>query len=179
MNVLDVLLAAGPAVTAQQAAPVVVPPVAAPFDMTAIYVLVGMFVLKEIGKLAVDIVRGLGARTVNQEDEAKKAMKASLEEHDEKFEEVTRTLDAVTRDNKTIAEATTAISAMVKEIKEHVETRFDKQAEFYRGQIKDATDTYVRKLSDMEQTLRRDMQRAIHDAEVMREEKERTKKRAR
>lgn len=171
-SLLYLLLSASP--VAAQPAPTV-PPVPTTTDpMTAIYLLVGAFVLKELLSFGRDFIKGLATRTVEREDKDKEDLKKRLEEHDDRFEETDRsvaaidkTVGAVQLEMKQVLSTVEATRGMVIEIKGAMDNRFEKQAEFYRTQIKELLQGVDKRLEDLEFKLRQDMSRAVHDASMM------------
>lgn len=169
------------------AAPVApVAPAASVSDMlTPLYVLVGGLVATQVVKAGFSFVKWLGARTVANEDkdkadirkqveELKVDIRKQLEEHDERFEELDRTVSTVDRsintvqlEMKQVLSTVEATRGMVVEIKGSMDNRFEKQSEFYRGQIKELLVGVDKRLENLEYTLRQDMSRAIHDASMM------------
>lgn len=143
--------------------------------LAPLYLLVGTAVAGQIIGLGFSIVRWLGARTVEREDKDKEYFRAQLHEHEEHFQklehmlnELSRVLDTTGTEAKGHHGTIEALRGAIKEIKEQVETRFDKQAEFYRGQLKDALAQVTEKFAKLEFDVRQDTTRAIYDAATLR-----------
>lgn len=169
MNFIALVLAAGPA--AAQA----VPQAATPADpLGPLYYLLGsQLVLMVIG-MAAGIVRWLGSRTVQREDEDKKALKASIEalqkKYDERFEEqddqlndLDKSLSTLQSEVKSMRETLENIRGGVAELKPALDARLEKQAQHYREATKEYTEQVEKKLTELEYKLRQDMTRAVAD----------------
>jgi len=167
MNALFLLLAA---------APVAQVPVAPPPDPLApLYILIGSMVVLQLGAMIAAFIKWMAGRTVEREDKDKEDVRSRLAEHDEKFQKLERTLGDLDRllvslsaDGKNHHSSVEAIRGTIAEIKGQVENRFDKQAEFYRAQLKETVANVTEKLEALEYQLRQDTTRAIHDAAAMR-----------
>jgi hypothetical protein len=153
--------------------------------LTPLYALVGSLVLLQLIKSGFAFVRWLGARTVANEDkdkaevrrqieEQKLEMRKQKEEHEARFEEIDRTVSAIDRamgtvqlEMKQVLSTVESTRGMVVEIKGSMDNRFEKQSDFYRGQIKELLVGVDKRLEDLEYALRQDMSRAIHDSAMM------------
>lgn len=165
MSLLTFLLAA---------APVAVPPAPVSDPLTPLYALIGSMVVLQLVGMVVAFVKWLGSRTVDREDKDKEELKKRLEEHDDKFEETDRSVAAIDRavgtvqlEMKQVLSTVEATRGMVIEIKGAMDNRFEKQADFYRTQVKELLQGVDKRLEDLEFKLRQDMSRAVHDASMM------------
>lgn len=153
--------AATPAVT--QAAPVAV----APDALGPLYMLVGAAVLGQVVGLVVGFVKWLGTRTVQREDRDKQDLESKLKKHGEELDALKQTLATHTVEFKNALEKVAQMKGAVDEIKANIEGRFDKQGEWYRGQLKEHAGQMSADLKNLEFQLRQDTSRAIHDASTM------------
>ena len=142
--------------------------------LTPLYALLGSLVLLQLVSAAFGLVKWLGARTVATEDKDKAETRAQLKEHEARFEEiessvsmVDRAISTVQLEMKQVLSTVESTRGMVVEIKGSMDNRFEKQSDFYRGQIKELLVGVDKRLEDLEYKLRQDMTRAIHDASVM------------
>lgn len=146
-----------------------------PSSETALYILVGTLTLAQVAGLIVAFVKWLGARTVANEDKEKQELRARLDKHEERFEELEdsmngleKTLASVQTELKQTHELVGSVRGAVAEIKATLETRFEKQSEFYRAALKEHAVGVTDALEKLEFQLRQDTTRAIHDAQAMR-----------
>lgn len=143
--------------------------------LSPLYYLVGSMVVLQLGASIVGAVRWLGARTVEREDRDKEDLREQLKEHDDHFLKLERALSDLERiilllqsEGKQSSSAIESTRGAVGEIKNHLETRFEKQAEYYRGQLKESLAASADQLGKLEYTIRQDMARAIYDAGTLR-----------
>lgn len=155
---------------------------AAPSDMTAIYLLVGMFVVKELLAFGSGFVKGLASRTVEREDRDKQALQKKVDELEKKFDdrfeeqddqlnELERSVDRANNELKQVRDTLESIRGAVVEVRSGLDSRLEKQADFYRAQTKEYVVGIEKKIEDLEHKLRQDMARAVGD--VMRETRSR------
>jgi hypothetical protein len=104
--------------------------------LTALYVLVGSIVVKELVTAIVGLVKWLAGRTVAREDKDRADLQEKLQKMDGRFEELGRAVDS----------------------------RSDKQKEFYLGELQKHTDALNQRMKEFEFQLRQDASRAAHDA---------------
>lgn len=104
--------------------------------LTPLYYLIGSMVVAQLIGAIFTFVKWLGSRTVEREDKDKEGIQRQLDDHDKKFEEI---------ENSVVG-------------------RLEKQADFYRLQVKEAMQSVDKKIEDLEFRLRQDMARAVHDA---------------
>lgn len=161
-------VAAAPAVAQQ----VVAPPASDP--LTPLYILVGTSVLAQVAGMIVAFVKWMGSRTVQREDKDKEEIQKRLDEHDEKFDEqdravglVDKAVSSVQVEMKQVLSTVETTKGMVIEIKGAMDNRFEKQADFYRQQVKELKVDLDKRIEDLEYKLRQDMTRAVHDASLM------------
>jgi chromosome segregation ATPase len=143
--------------------------------LAPLYYLIGSMVVLQLGAMIFGAIKWLAGRTVEREDRDKEDLRSRLADHDDRFGKLDRTLSDLERllgqlsaagaTNHTSVEA---IRGAVAEIKVQVENRFDKQAEFYRSQLKETVVQVTEKLEKLEFDIRQDTTRAIHDAAAMR-----------
>lgn len=152
-------------------APVPVPP---PSGETALYLVVGLLTVTQIAGLIAAFIRWLGVRTVENEDKEKKGLRDRLDKHEARFEELEdaingleKTLTSVQTELKQTHELVGSVRGAVAEIKATLETRFEKQSEFYRSALKDHATSVTESLERLEFQLRQDTTRAIHDAQTL------------
>ncbi len=148
-------------------------PVPPPSGETALYLVVGLLTVTQIAGLIAAFVRWLGARTVENEDKEKRDLRDRLDKHEARFEELEdaingleKTLTSVQTELKQTHELVGSVRGAVAEIKATLETRFEKQADFYRSALKDHAAGVTDSLEKMEFQLRQDTTRAIHDAQT-------------
>lgn len=160
-------LAAAPAAQA-------LPPAPTPDSLTALYVLVGTAVVGQVIGLVVSVVKWLGSRTVQREDQDKAEVYRELEAHEARFRELEELLRNVDRSVGTIQSEvkqavvnTETTKGVVATIQGAMDTRFEKQSAFYQGQVEKVLAGVEKQLEELEYTLRQDMTRAAHDASVM------------
>lgn len=141
--------------------------------LTPLYLLVGTGVVAQVAAGIVGIVKWLGSRTVEREDKDKEDFKESLKEHEERFDslekslrEMDRTVLTVQNDVRSVSMAVESIRGNVVDLKAALETRLDKQSEYYRGQMKELLSQVSEKLDKVEYDLRQDTTRAINDAKM-------------
>lgn len=158
------------------AAAAATPAPTAGFDpLTALYVLVGSAAVALLGRLAYSLLKWLGARTIQNEDQAKQSVRETLKEHSTQLDELDHTLSgldkaigSVAADAKQCGGAMESIRGQVAEIRANLDTRLEKQGEFYRALLKEQTAQYMEKLEELERTIRQDTMRSIHDATTVR-----------
>lgn len=153
--------------------------------MTAIYLLVGAFVVKELLSLGRDFIKGLAARNVAREDEDKKALKESLgalqkkhedrldslqKKYDDRFEELDdqingfdKSISNMQGELKQVRDTLESIRGGISEVRLGLDQRFEKQAQFYRDATREYTGGVEKKLEELEYKLRQDMTRAVAD----------------
>lgn len=154
------------------AAPPSVP--AAPADpLNSLYVLVGSVVVLQLIGMGFAFVKWLGSRTVEREDKDRAKLEERLEKLEKTYAETERSMLTMGSDVKAMSAAIETIRTTVAELRTNLETRFDKQSEFYRGQMKEMLGSVTEKLEKLEFDLRQDTTRAIHDAQVLRGSKKR------
>lgn len=170
MSLFAFLLAAAPAV-AQTTAPAP----AGGESLTALYLLVGTAVIGQLVGLIFGFVKWLGSRTVEREDKDKEELRESLKEHEERFSDTNRKLADLDRvvlmtqsEVKATHELVGSIRGAVAEIKVSLDTRFEKQADFYRSALKEHVTNLTDQLEKLEYQIRQDTTRAIHDAAALR-----------
>lgn len=121
--------------------------------LTPLYAMVGLAVLTQLAQAIISIVKGLAARTVEREDKDKDELKKKIEDHEVECKKQRDTLendldeirdgnnDLSTRiirmdeNLKATLEALQGMRGSVGEIREGVDKRFEKQAEFYRSEL--------------------------------------------
>jgi hypothetical protein len=169
-TLLYLILAATPAAAPTTSA---VTPAQAPSGdaLTALYILVGTAVVGQLIGLIFGIVKWLGSRTVEREDKDKESIQTRLDEHDEKFAEQDRSIAAVDKivnsvqsEVKQVLSAVDTIKGMVQEITKAMDNRFEKQGDFYRGNLDKFIIGNDAKIQALETQMRHEMQRSIHDA---------------
>lgn len=142
--------------------------------MTAIYLLVGAFVVKELLTLGSAFIKGLAARSAAREDEDKKAMKASIDalqkKYDERFEELDDQINSFDKsisnmqgELKLVRDTLESIRGGVAELRTGLDGRLEKQAQHYRDATREYTQGVEKKLDELEFKLRQDMTRAVAD----------------
>jgi len=155
------------------AAPVSVP---APTDpLTPLYILVGTAVVGQLAALVFGFVKWLGSRTVEREDRDKEKFEERLDAHDDRFKALEQSIANLDRavltmqsEVKQTHELVSSIRGAVAEIKIGLDSRFEKQADFYRSALKDHVSNLSDQLEKLEYQIRQDMMRAIHDAQTLR-----------
>lgn len=136
-------------------------------SLTPLYFLVGTSVVGQLIAMGFGVVKWLGSRTVEREDKDKQKLEERIDKLEKTFAETERTLLNMGADVKAVSTSIETIRTTVAELRTNLETRFDKQSEFYRGQMKEMLTNVTEKLEKMEYELRQDTTRAIHDAQVM------------
>lgn len=158
------------------AAPVVAspPPAQASDPLSPLYILIGSTVVLQLIALIVGGVKWLAGRTVEREDKDKEDLRASIKKHDERFEEQDDAIAALDKsvitlqtEVKQVIHTLDAIRGGVSEVKLGLDQRFEKQADFYRAQVKDLMAVVEKKLEELEYRLRQDAARAMSDASVL------------
>lgn len=152
------------------------PPFAAtptPDPLNSLYLLVGSVVVLQLILMGFGFVKWLGSRTVEREDKDKAKLEERLEKLERSFAETERSMLNMGADVKAVSTSIETIRTTVAELRTNLETRFDKQSEFYRGQMKEMLGNVTEKLEKLEYDLRQDTTRAIHDAQVLRSTKKR------
>lgn len=168
----QVLLAAAP--IALRGAPAVSEgaPSAAPTGdgLNALYILIGSTLLVQLVGGLFALFRWLGTRTVEREDKDKEDLRAKLKEHEQKFDELDdalsetdKSLTALQTEVKQVLHSLESIRGGVSEIKIGLDSRFEKQAEFYRTSLKDFIAEIDKKTEALEYQMRQDMTRAVAD----------------
>jgi len=149
-----------------------VPPAADPLG--PLYMLIGSVVVLQLIGMAVAGVKWLGTRTVEREDRDKEALRSMLKEHEERFEEQDKMIASLDRSVVSLqAEVKQAMHALesirggVSEVRLGLDSRFEKQAEFYRSALKEFMAQMEKKLEDLEIRLRQDTARAMHDVQTL------------
>lgn len=125
-------------------------------ETTGLYVIVGGFVVKEIGATIVAGVRWWAARAMKREEEAQEAESNKLEKVDELVRTVMPKLES-------IGESTGQLRGGLDELRAHVKERLEEQGKFYREKLAEVEKATSKQVSDLEYNLRRDMTRAISD----------------
>lgn len=130
---------------------------------TALYTVVGALVVAQLAGLLAGFVKWLGSRTVEQEDKEKASIRADIKAHEERFDELDKAVRDMDRTVLTVQNDVRQMNTSVENIRGNVaalqstlETRLDKQAEFYRAQLKDTLEQVNDSLARMESDLRRD-----------------------
>jgi septation ring formation regulator EzrA len=157
------------------AAPVPPPPPAPVEDpLKALYLLIGSLVVLQLIAMGFALVRWLASRTVEREDKDKEDLRSRLDEHDERFSKLERTLNDLDRllgkveqDSKSHHASVESIRGAISEIRGSIESSRDKQADYYRSQLKEAMVAVTEKIEKLEFDIRQDTTRAIHDAAAM------------
>lgn len=167
-SLLHLILAATPAAATAPPAPAQAP---SGDSLTALYILVGTAVVGQLIGLVFGIVKWLGSRTVEREDKDKESIQTRLDEHDEKFAEQDRSIAAVDKivnsvqgEVKQVLSAVDTIKGMVQEITKAMDNRFEKQGDFYRGNLDKFIASNDSKIQALETQMRHETQRSIHDA---------------
>lgn len=137
-----------------------------------LYLLIGSTVVIQVLNFAKDFIKGLFTRTVEKEDEEKKELKGEvaklesrLDDQDEEISELARTVDRVQGDVKTMQATLESIRATLAELRPAIDSRLEKQADFYRTQTKEFIVEVEKKLSDLEYRVRQDTTRAVADVQ--------------
>jgi len=157
------------------AAAPVAPPAPVEDPLKALYLLVGSLVVLQLVAMGFGIVKWLAGRTVEREDKDKEDLRNRLDDHDEKFAKLERTLNDLDRllsdvsaQQKNSHSSVESIRGTITEIRSSIESGRDKQAEYYRGQQKEMMVQVTEKIEKLERDIRQDTMRAIHDAAAMR-----------
>lgn len=164
--------------------------------LKALYYLIGSQIFLSIIAMAVGVVRWMASRTVEREDKDKESLAKRIDAHETRFKEVEekhakkleeleetqdervkeiedalhemeRSVNGVVSDVKSVRETLESIRGGVAELRTGLDSRFEKQAEFYRATSREYTTGVEKKLEDLEYKLRQDMTRAV--ADVMRQ----------
>jgi len=164
----QLLLAAGPAISPAT------PPPPSSDPLSPLYILIGSTVVLQLIALIVGGVKWLAGRTVEREDKDKEDLRAAIKKHDERFEEqddaiaaLDKSVIALQSEVKQVMHALEGIRGGVSEVKLGLDQRFEKQADFYRGQVKELGVEVGKKLDELEYRLRQDAARAMHDASAL------------
>ncbi len=153
-----------------------------PPSQGSMYLLVLAAALPSIVGLVVTFVQWMGKRTIDREDKDKEELKATLKEHEERFErtdrgvnelksfyerrfgEMDHALVAVQGEDKHVLSVAEGIRGAVTEMKSAMDNRFEKQGDFYRTSLKEQTSVIDERIDKLEQDLRHDMTRAVADS---------------
>jgi chromosome segregation ATPase len=144
-------------------------------SLSSLYMLVGTSVVAQVAAAGVGVVKWLGSRTVERDDKDRESLRESLKDHEDRFTDMNRKLADLDRavlvtqsEVKQTHELVGGIRGAVAEIKASLDTRFDKQADFYRASLKEHVTNLTAQLEKLEYQIRQDTTRAIHDAAIMR-----------
>jgi chromosome segregation ATPase len=150
--------------------------------LVPVYVTVGGLLTKEVVQGGAAFVRWLGERKTKLEDEKVAALKDEVKELQDQREEMLNKLGGVEQaiaslgdEQRHLKEKLDTTLGALRELREAFETGRDKQAAFYREQLKEVLGDVTVKLEKLEYDLRQDTTRAIHDAQVIANQKSRRK----
>lgn len=179
LALLPILLAAPPPPVPQVPAP------SPPDSLTGLYVLVGAAVVGQLIAGLVGLFRWLGNRAVEREDADRKALQSEneklralieklREDMDTKFEEADSAVNAMdksvsnmARDVTQMRDTFTQLKVSVDGITSSMESRIDKQGQFYREEVLKHVTGMDKKFEELEYRMRADATRAMRDAQAL------------
>lgn len=136
--------------------------------------MVGGVVVTQVVGGAVSLVKWLGARTIEREEADKKAaalqvaaVTERLDEVEEMCQKLEHTFDTLHRETAGVMSSIDKISGSVSSITATVDSRIEKQGEWYRKELKDVVVGIEKKLEDIDFKFKQDMARAMYDAQQM------------
>lgn len=145
------------------AAPVPPPPPGADPLNIALAIFGGVSAL---GTFIVWIVKSLGARVVQREDDDKKALAATNAALSAKLEHVSETLASIKADMRMLTAEVSATRGQLTETRQTLDQRIEKAGLHHQTELAKLRDELRKEMSDLEFRLRGDFTRAIADSKL-------------
>ena len=125
--------------------------------------LVLIAVAPTVAVLAVSFVQFLGRRTVDREDKDKENIQKRVDALGTRLTSIDHQLISIQSDMKQNFAQLENVRGGVTELRVGMDGRFEKQAAFYRAEVKEGMELMTEKLEKLEFSVRQDMSRAMAD----------------
>lgn len=116
-----------------------------------------------IGSLIIWVVRSLGARVVQREDDDKKQLRAESAAVTSKLEAISVALGELRSDLKMTTAEVSAIRGQLTETRQTLDQRIEKAGQHHQAELAKLKDELRKEMSDLEFRLRGDFTRALAD----------------